>query len=322
MYVVTGAAGFIGSCFVAKLNAEGIKDLLLVDESGKTEISKNLKGKLFSDLINKETFRKSVSDNRLPNTLQAVVHMGACSSTTEKNVEFMMDNNYRYTLELAEWCVRNHVRFIYASSAATYGDGKNGYDDDDKVTPRLSPLNVYGNSKQLFDVWALESGNSKKMAGLKFFNVFGPNEYHKEEMRSVVLKAFLQIQAEGKVKLFKSHIPEYKDGEQCRDFVYVKDCVEVMWWLLKEKSVNGIFNLGSGKARTWLDLTRAVFAALEKKEQIEFIDMPDSVRNQYQYFTEARMDKLRKAGYKAAFTSLEDAVRDYVTNYLAKGAYF
>jgi ADP-L-glycero-D-manno-heptose 6-epimerase len=229
-----------------------------------------------------------------------------------------MENNYRYTTQLAQWAVKKNIRFIYASSAATYGDGSRGFSDDDGVSAELRPINMYGYSKQLFDLWALRNGLEKKIAGIKFFNVFGPNEYHKGDMRSVVHKSFGQIRETGKVRLFKSHRPDFHDGEQKRDFVYVKDCVEVIWWLLENRAVTGIFNLGTGHVRTWNDLTKAVFAAMGKEPRIEYIEMPESIRRQYQYFTEAKMDKLLSTGCPVHTSSLEDAVSDYVVNYLGK----
>jgi ADP-L-glycero-D-manno-heptose 6-epimerase len=227
-------------------------------------------------------------------------------------------NNYLYSCRLADWTLRNQIRLIYASSAATYGDGSQGFSDDDRLIPKLRPINMYGYSKQVFDLWVLKQQAEKKIAGIKFFNVFGPNEYHKGDMTSVIFKAFHQIRETGKVRLFKSYKKEYGDGEQVRDFVYVKDCVEVMWWLLEHIEVNGIFNLGAGKARTWNDLVRAVFSAMKVKPDIEYIDMPPDLRDQYQYYTEAKVDKLRSAGCPVAFKSLEDSVHDYVVHCLQK----
>jgi len=250
--------------------------------------------------------------------VQAVVHMGACSDTTERDAAYLMENNFRFTRRLAEWSLSRNIRFIYASSGATYGDGAAGYSDDDEVSLRLKPLNMYGYSKQLLDLWAIRGGVSTRLAGLKFFNVFGPNEYHKGEMRSVIHKAFGQIRETGVVQLFKSYRPEYRDGEQVRDFVYVKDVVEVIGWLLKHPEVNGIFNVGTGTARTWKDLVQAVFAAMNRPTRIEFVEMPEHLRDRYQYRTEADISKLRRAGYFGAFRSLEEAARDYVQNYLLK----
>jgi ADP-L-glycero-D-manno-heptose 6-epimerase len=242
--------------------------------------------------------------------------MGACSSTTERDADYLMENNYRYSRMLAEWALKKEIRFIYASSAATYGDGSLGFSDNDEVSKTLKPINMYGYSKQLFDLWMLGNGLERKITGIKFFNVFGPNEYHKGDMRSVIHKSFEQIQNEGTVRLFKSYRNEYRDGEQKRDFIYVKDCVEVLWWLMQHRNVAGIFNLGTGNARTWNELIQAVFQALEKPLQIEYIEMPESIRNQYQYFTEADMKKLRTEGCNITFHTLEDAVYDYVKNYL------
>jgi ADP-L-glycero-D-manno-heptose 6-epimerase len=242
--------------------------------------------------------------------------MGACSSTTERDADYLWNNNYLYTKTLAEWSVKRGIRFIYASSAATYGDGTQGFSDDHSKISQLRPINMYGYSKQIFDLLVLRTSLDKKIAGIKFFNVFGPNEYHKGDMTSVIFKAFHQIRETGKVKLFKSYKKEYKDGGQLRDFVYVKDCVNAMWWLFNNPKANGIFNLGTGNARTWNDLIKAVFSAMKKKTNIEYIEMPQSLRNQYQYFTEAQMSKLKKAGCPVMFSSLEDSVRDYVVNHL------
>lgn len=321
MYVITGAAGFIGSALVARLNSEGVNDLLLVDEFGNSERWKNITGKRFRDYLHKADFLNLVEHDELPR-IDGVVHLGACSSTTERDVDYLYRNNFLYTKKLAQYCLQKGIRYIYASSAATYGDGSLGYDDSQDQLTRLVPLNPYGFSKQLFDIWALENGCLADICGIKFFNVFGPNEYHKEGMRSVVLKSYYQVKEFGMVKLFKSHRPDYRDGEQKRDFIYVKDCCDVLLWLLENKGINGIYNLGTGKARTWVDLVSSVFLSLGMKAKIDYIDMPDDIKNQYQYFTEAKMNKLRSAGYTREFTPLEDAVRDYVVNYLEKGEAF
>ncbi|MFB3925344.1 MAG: ADP-glyceromanno-heptose 6-epimerase [Syntrophales bacterium] len=318
MIVVTGGAGFIGSAFIWKLNSEGIDDILIVDNLGTSDKWKNLVNRRFADYIHKDSFLDMVVGDRVPFQTSAVIHMGACSSTTERNAEYLIRNNYLYTRALAVWAVKNNIRFIYASSAATYGDGSQGFSDDDSVTVELRPINMYGYSKHLFDLGVLRNELSDKVTGIKFFNVFGPNEYHKGEMRSLVQKAREQILDTGRVRLFKSHRPEYKDGEQLRDFVYVKDCVDVLWWFLQDKSRTGIFNLGTGLARTWNDLVKAVFTAMGAEPQIEYVDMPEAIRDQYQYYTEARIDKLRKAGCVHEFRSLEDAVCDYVKGYLEK----
>ncbi len=245
--------------------------------------------------------------------------MGACSATTESDSNYLMENNYRYTLNLAKHCVANNIRFIYASSAATYGMGEQGYADDESQLQNLKPMNMYGYSKQLFDLKARREGWLDKIVGLKFFNVYGPNEYFKGDMASVVFKAFNQIQNTGEVKLFKSHHPDYEDGRQLRDFVYVKDAQKVIQFLLENPKVSGIYNLGTGKARSFKDLVTATFKAMDRKPNIQYIDMPESIRDRYQYFTEAQMDKLVGSGYNQLFFSLEEGVTDYVQKYLMKG---
>lgn len=316
MIVVTGGAGFIGSALVWKLNREGIERVLVVDHLGSGDKWKNLAHLKFDDFLPKEEFLRRIEHNEPLPKLSAVVHFGACSSTTERDADYLLANNYRYSRVVAQWCLERDVRMVYASSAATYGDGSRGYCDDEDATPTLRPLNAYGYSKQLFDAWALRSGALEKIVGLKFFNVFGPNEYHKGEMRSVAFKAFHQIQATGCVQLFRSHRPQYADGGQQRDFIYVKDCVEAVWWLLQAR-MGGLFNLGTGQARTFNDLAAAVFAALGRPPRIEYIPMPEVLRDRYQYFTQADMRKLRATGCPLKFTPLEDAIKDYVGNYLA-----
>lgn len=318
MIVVTGGAGFIGSALIWKLNNEGIDDIIVVDELGKSDKWKNIVKRRYADFIHKDDFLNMILAEKLPFDVRALIHMGACSSTTERDADYLLRNNYRYSCRLAEWAVMHRVRFVYASSAATYGDGARGFSDDDALTRTLMPINMYGYSKQLFDLWALRRGAEQKIAGVKFFNVFGPDEYHKEDMTSVVYKAFHQIRERGRVCLFKSHNPSFGDGQQMRDFVYVKDCVDVLWWLINNPSTNGIFNLGTGRARTWNDLIRAVFSALGSQTEIEYIDMPPAVRNQYQYYTEAKMDKLKTAGCPVQFRPMEETVSDYVTSYLQK----
>ncbi|RMG41056.1 MAG: ADP-glyceromanno-heptose 6-epimerase [Candidatus Dadabacteria bacterium] len=315
-YVITGAAGFIGSAVLYRLNQEGIRNIFVVDELGKSEKWHNLKKREFIDYLHKDRFLSLIQTDSFPDKIKAIIHMGACSSTTEQDMDYLYQNNYLYSRSLAQFSLEFKIRFIYASSAATYGDGSLGYSDDDQDSLKLIPLNRYGFSKQLFDRWVIKNKLQNSVAGLKFFNVYGPNEYHKGEMRSVVLKAFEQIKETGRVKLFKSYQLEYRDGEQMRDFIYVKDCADVIWWLINNPRINGIFNLGTGTARTWLDLATAVFAAMGKKPKIDFIDMPSELRNQYQYFTEAKMDKLRSSGYERNFHSLEEGVLDYVKNYL------
>ena len=312
MIVVTGGAGFIGSALVAKLNAEGIDDIMIVDDLAASEKWKNLVKRRYVDYLHKSVFLNMVDTGRVHFPVEAVVHMGACSSTTERDANYLMENNFHYTCLLAQWALEKGVRFIYASSAATYGDGARGFTDDDETTLRLRPINLYGYSKQLFDLRVLREGMADRVAGIKFFNVFGPNEYHKGDMTSVVFKAFHQIRDTGRVRLFKSYRPEYPDGGQERDFVYVKDCVQAIWWLLNHREVNGIFNFGTGLARTWNDLIRAVFAAMNLAPAIDYIEMPETIRGQYQYFTEAKMDKLRTAGYPVSSGALEETVADYV----------
>ena len=316
MIIVTGGAGFIGSAFVWRLNREGIRDIIIVDQLGTDDKWKNLVGLTFTDYIHKDEFIEMAIADEVPFEVSSVVHMGACSSTTERDADYLWENNYLYSREVADWALRHNARFIYASSAATYGDGSSGFSDDHEIISRLKPSNMYGYSKQVFDLWVLKNKLEKKMAGIKFFNVYGPNEYHKGDMVSVIYKAFHQIQETGKVCLFKSYKKEYPNGGQMRDFIYVKDCVNVMWWLLENPSVNGIYNLGTGRARTWNDLIAAVFSSMGRKTNIQYIEMPESLRNQYQYFTQAQMDKLKKTGCHVNFSSLEDSVRDYVTNYL------
>lgn len=309
-YIVTGAAGFIGSNIVATLNERGEDNILAVDILGKDEKWKNLVGLRYSDYIEGDAFRLALQQDTLAK-VDAVFHMGACSATTETDASYLVDNNYRFTRELCEWCLRNEVRFIYASSGATYGDGSLGYSDDDEMTWKLKPLNMYGYSKHMFDLWALRNNLQNEIVGLKFFNVYGPREDHKGDMRSVVHKAFGQIRDAGSVKLFKSYRPDYKDGEQVRDFVYVKDAVEVCLHFARNRRASGIFNVGTGTCRTWLDLARATFAALGKEPHIEFIDMPESLRAKYQYRTEADIRKLRAVGYTGAMTTLEAGISDY-----------
>lgn len=318
MYILTGGAGFIGSAFLAWLNNHGIEDVLVVDELSTGSSWKNLIGKRFTDYVHKDEFLNLIKAGNFRNKIKAVIHLGACSATTEKDVDYLMRNNFHYSCHMAELALARGARFLYASSAATYGDGSLGYDDKDELTPQLRPLNPYGFSKVLFDSWVLKQKLSDRVCGLRYFNVFGPNEYHKGDMRSVVHKSWEQIKANGSVALFKSHRPDYKDGEQKRDFIYVKDCAEVMGYLLTNHKINGIFNLGTGTARSWNDLVSAVFKALGKPTKIEFIEMPGHLKNQYQYFTEAKMQKLSKAGCSLPSTVLEAAVTDYVTNYLEK----
>jgi ADP-L-glycero-D-manno-heptose 6-epimerase len=317
MIVVTGGAGFIGSALVAELNASGRTDILIVDALRNGEKWKNLVGKQYVDFVHKERFLEQLEDGAYPD-VDCIVHLGACSATTQADADYLMDNNFHYSRQLCEWAQWSGARFIYASSAATYGAGERGYSDADAVTPTLRPLNMYGYSKQLMDEYVLRNDLQEKVVGLKFFNVFGPNEYHKGDMCSVVYKAYHQILQSGRVQLFKSRKPEYADGGQMRDFVYVKDCVAMMVWLIQHPEVNGIFNMGTGTARTWEDLVHAVFAAMERPAQIEFVDLPEHLHGKYQYFTQAGMAKFSHTGCPLQFRSLEDAVKDYVQNYLMR----
>ena len=318
MYIVTGGAGFIGSAMVWKLNQMGIDDILVVDNLSKSDKWNNLVGLRYQDYLHRDQFLKFILEGEDPFEAKAVIHMGACSSTTELDADFLMENNYRYTQYVCRFCLAHGARFINASSAATYGNGEFGFGDDHTGIDRLRPLNMYGYSKQLFDLWAKDSGVLDQIVSLKFFNVFGPNEYHKDDMKSVICKAHGQILESGKLKLFKSYREEYPHGGQKRDFVYIKDCVDIMAWFLENPATGGIFNIGTGTARTWNDLANAVFAALGKEPDIEYIPMPESIRDKYQYFTQADMDKLQAAGCDVKMTSLEDGARDYVQNYLNK----
>jgi ADP-L-glycero-D-manno-heptose 6-epimerase len=321
MIVVTGGAGFIGSTLVWRLNQLGKNKIAIVDELGSDEKWKNLVGLKFENFINKHSFIKEVADNKIDFNVDAIIHMGANSSTTEKNADFLLSNNFEYTKTLALFCLKNNIRFIYASSAATYGDGSLGFDDDEDKLETLRPLNMYGYSKHLFDLWAKRNGLINKIAGIKYFNVYGPNEYHKGDMRSVVHKAFEQVRDTGKVNLFKSCKPEYKHGEQMRDFIYIKDAVDMTLFFLEKPNINGIYNVGAGKARTWDDLVAALFKAVGKPVNIEYVDLPAHLIEKYQYFTEANLNKLRSAGYSSPLTSLEEGVTDYVKNYLLKNSY-
>ncbi len=319
MVILTGGAPFIGSCFLWKLNKEGIGDVIVVDNINDSAKWKNLSGKHYLDYIQKDEFLRLLENDDLP-IPRHIIHMGACSSTLVTDSDYLLSNNYEYSKKLAQWAFSHKIPFLYASSAATYGDGEFGYDDSNENTLRLKPLNMYGRSKQLLDLWILNNGHEGKATGLKFFNVFGPNEYHKGEMRSVICKNFPGIMKGDPIRLFRSHNPDYKDGEQKRDFIYVKDAVEVVYYFFTHPDKTGIFNLGSGKARTWNDLTVAMFSASGKPPRIEYIDMPETIREKYQYFTEAKMNKLKKTGCGCSFQSLEAAISDYV-GYLEKGTY-
>lgn len=320
MIVVTGAAGFIGSCLVSKLNSEGFNDVILVDDFSHPEKENNYLGKTYSKQIARKEFNEWLRVNH--RFVQFIFHIGARTDTTEFNTAIFDELNLNYTKDVWKLCVEFGLPLVYASSAATYGDGELGYNDDHSIIPKLKPLNPYGISKNDFDIWALQQKEKPYFwAGLKFFNVYGPNEYHKSRMASVIFHAYNQINSTGKMKLFRSHNPKFKDGEQLRDFIYVKDVTEVCMFLLQHRKDSGIYNLGSGKARTFLDLVKNTFKAMNKPEQIEFVDTPADIRDKYQYFTEANMNKLRSIGYAKPFQPLEDGVADYVKNYLAENKY-
>lgn len=319
--LVTGGAGFIGSALVWALNQRGITNVVISDILGSDEKWKNLVPLKYADYVEADVFRRKLTERADAfGEFSAIFHLGACSATTEKNASYLADNNYSYTKELATWALQQRARFIYASSAATYGDGAQGMDDRNDDLSRLRPLNMYGYSKHLFDLRAQREGWLRQIVGVKYFNVFGPNEDHKGDMRSLVNKAYQQITTTGQVQLFKSHKPEFKDGEQMRDFLYVKDAVEMtLHFAERATTAGGLYNLGSGEANTWLTLTRAIFSALGREAQIEFIDMPEVLRGKYQYYTKADIGKLRDTGYTRAMTPLADAVRDYVQSYLVPG---
>lgn len=315
--VVTGGAGFIGSCLVRELNDIGVTDIIIVDDIAETDKWLNLRNKRYRDYIHKSKFFE-----RLPalKNIDAVIHMGACSSTTERDFDYLWNNNFEFTKALWNYCAENGVPFIYASSAATYGDGARGFNDNGNID-KLLPLNGYGYSKQLFDLWVKHQAKTfpPQHVGLKFFNVYGPNEYFKGSMASMVYHGYKQIRESGTIRLFKSCNPNYADGEQLRDFVYVKDVCDVILWLLKHKEVSGLFNVGTGRAQSFRELAEAVFHALDMKPAIEYIDMPERLREKYQYYTQAEMDKLRRVGCTAPFMTVEQGVKDYVRNYLDKG---
>ncbi len=319
MIVITGGAGFIGSVLAAKFNELGEKDLLLVDQKARGSAKwENVKKRSYELYLESDEFIDALERGEWNGKTRAIFHMGACSDTTEMDTAYLKRNNVEYSRRIAEWCLKNNVYLAYASSAATYGDGALSFSDDDALTPRLLPLNPYGRSKKEFDEWVLSRGHQARLTGFRFFNVYGPNEYHKGSMRSMVHKGFEQVTKEGVLKLFKSYKKEYPDGGQKRDFVYVKDVVDAMLWFYKHPAAKGIFNLGSGAAESWNALAAAIFKACRKKPRIEYIEMPGSIKDQYQYFTEAKLDKLRGAGCPTVFLNAEHGVTDYVHNYLAK----
>lgn len=316
MIILTGGAGFIGSCLLKYLNDDGHSDVLIVDNLSDSTKWKNLVGKNYIDYLNKVELFSFLEDIE-PESIEAVIHLGACSSTTETDVDYLYDNNYRFSKYLLEFCQENNIRFIYASSAATYGMGEEGFSDEKTIN--LKPLNPYGFSKYLFDKFIVENELSNDVLGFRFFNVFGPNEYHKDNMASMVFKSYSQIVETGKIKLFKSNDIDFKDGEQLRDFIYIKDVCEVIIDSLKNKNINGIYNLGTGIARTWNDLAKCVFQSLKLDENIEYIDMPKDIIKQYQNYTEADMTKFQNSLLKRDFMTLEESVEDYIINYLGQG---
>ena len=313
--LVTGGAGFIGSALVWALNRRGCDNIIVCDILGTNEKWRNLTPLRFADYIEAADLLPRLQSGAL-GKFDLVLHMGACSATTEKDATYLIKNNYEFTKDLAIWSLAKKTRFVYASSAATYGDGSAGMEDDDSQLDKLRPLNMYGYSKHLFDLHAKCAGFLNKIAGLKYFNVFGPNEDHKGDMRSLVNKSFAQVQNENLIRLFKSYRKDFRDGEQKRDFLYVKDAVAMTLHLAANKKASGLFNIGSGEARTWIALANSVFVALKKKPAIKFIEMPEAIRDKYQYFTQADISRLRATGYKEKITSLENAVADYVQNYL------
>jgi ADP-L-glycero-D-manno-heptose 6-epimerase len=317
--VITGAAGFIGSVLAGYLNKNGYSNLILVDDFSRADKKKNYEGKDYEQLVDRSSF----FDWAREQAFDAILHMGARTDTAETDEAIFKELNLDYSKRIWQLCTERQIPLIYASSAATYGSGEHGYSDDHQIIPSLRPLNPYGWSKQQFDLWALEQDEKPPFwTGLKFFNVYGPNEYHKGRMASVVFHAYNQINETGTMKLFRSHRPDFEDGRQMRDFIYVPDVVDVILFLLENQPANGIFNLGSGRAQTFLQLTHAVFNALDKEPNIEFIDTPADIRDNYQYFTEAAMDKLRAVGYRKHFRSLVEAVTEYVIAYCKHGVYY
>lgn len=318
--LITGGAGFIGSALLYELNKRGEKNILITDVEWDEARERHLAPLCYQERMSAEALLMALEEgNPVLKDIKTIFHLGACSSTTESNRDFLMKNNFEYTRTLADWALKRGVRFVYASSAATYGDGSAGMEDGVENLDQLRPLNLYGESKHLFDLYARDQGWFSQIVGLKYFNVFGPNEDHKKEMRSLVCKAYEQIVESGKVRLFKSYRPEYRDGEQKRDFIYIKDAVAMTLHLAESPQASGLFNIGAGVARSWVDLATALFAALEQKPLIEFIEMPETIRAQYQYYTCANISRLRATGYQKNITSLEEAVLDYVQGYLRKG---
>ncbi|MDR2676932.1 MAG: ADP-glyceromanno-heptose 6-epimerase [Endomicrobium sp.] len=310
MIILTGGAGFIGSCFLQKLNTEGLKDILVVDHLDDSEKWKNLVGKQYYDYMQKDDFLNAVVNKKMVRP-QIIVHLGAHSSTTFTDANYYVKNNYEYSKIIAMWAFEFNIPFIYASSAATYGNGEYGYDDDILKMEKLLPLNIYAFTKHMFDLWILNNNYFSKVTGMKFFNVFGPNEYHKGSMKSIVCKSYDDICNEGVIRLFKSYNNNYQDGDQLRDFIYVKDVVEIMYFLFKNTSKTGMFNIGTGKSKTYNNIAKSIFSVVGKKKDIVYVEMPDFLRSKYQYFTQAKIDNLINAGYRKSFMSFEDSIKDY-----------
>ena len=320
-YVITGAAGFIASYLVGFLNRQGIDQLILVDDFSRPDKAANLADKKYLQKVERATFFDWLKTNTIP--IDGVFHLGARTDTTEMNYAIHEALNVVYSQHIWDWCTEKNIPLVYASSAATYGNGELGYIDDHNIVDQLQPLNPYGVSKNNFDAWALQQTTTPPFfAGVKFFNVYGPNEYHKGRMASVIMHAFYQIQSKGSMTLFKSHHPDFKDGEQIRDFIYVKDIVSICVWLMEQQPTSGLYNAGTGEGRTFVDLANGLFSAIEKPADIQFIDTPIDIRDKYQYFTQADTKKLRTTGYSIPFTSLEDGIKEYVTEFLLTQAYF
>jgi ADP-L-glycero-D-manno-heptose 6-epimerase len=321
MIIVTGAAGFIGSCLIQRLNQDNFNYIIAVDDFSDEQKNKNLDGKKIQERVDREHFFDWLDANY--QEVEFCFHIGARTDTTEFDIEIFNKLNLNYSKKIWKKCFDYQIPLVYASSAATYGLGELGYDDNESLIPQLKPLNPYGDSKNDFDIWALKQEEQPFFwAGLKFFNVYGPNEFHKGRMASVIWHTFNQIKKTGGMKLFRSHNPEFKDGEQMRDFVYVKDVVEVCMFLMHHRRNSGIYNLGSGKARTFMDLVKNTFKAIDNEEVISFVDTPEDIRDKYQYFTEANMSKLKSIGYERPFHTLEEGVSDYVKNYLVEEKYY
>lgn len=317
MIIITGSAGFIGSALLYELNKRGRTDVIIVDELNHDEKEHNIGPLRYERLISIADFRQKLLTDDLQCDVEAIFHLGACADTTETNWEFLSDNNVEYSKDIIRWCVDHNARCVYASSAAVYGDGKQGFSDDHNLFDQLQPLNLYGKSKLDVDVWARDAGYLDQIAAVRYFNVYGPNEWHKGDMRSVIAKKFDQAQKHGHIELFKSYLPKYKHGEQERDFIYVKDAVAATLHLFDQPEANGVFNVGLGRAHTWNEVAEGLAAGLKKKVEIKYVPMPVQLRQQYQYHTKADISKLKESGFKAAFTPLKGAIKEYVQKHLS-----